>query len=108
MISRLKLIALLLPAFAVSAEEDLLFFPASKIEAETQYQYLQGSEINKEVMRYVDEERLKTTLLSLLEQPSKSCQENDIAVKARDLLLNAGKDLGIKVQIDDLLQSWKN
>lgn len=102
MISRLKLIALLLPAFAVSAEEDLLFFPASKIEAETQYQYLQGSEINKEVMRYVDEERLKTTLLSLLEQPSKSCQENDIAVKARDLLLNAGKDLGIKVQIDDL------
>ncbi len=93
---------LLCSSISVVAENKLVF-PASKIEKQTRNYLLDSSiKTNDAALKLVKPEYLADTLLSLLAEPSKSCQETATTNKAREILLQVASPLAIKVSIDDL------
>jgi tripeptide aminopeptidase len=87
----------------ISHADQTLVFPASKIEPQNHLYKLDPTRINNiDLMHAVNPEYLTTTLMDVLKQPSKSCQESATTRKAVEIFQNAGKALNIKLSIDRL------
>jgi len=81
------LLLFLLPG--TSYAEQTLVFPASKIEPQNHLYKLDASRINNlELINFIKSEYLTTTLMDILKQPSKSCQESATTRKALDIFQN--------------------
>jgi di/tripeptidase len=86
-----------------SHAEQKLVFPASKIEKkEHVYELDPQRKIEIDPRKVIDSELLASSLLTLLEAPSKSCQETAITKTAYNLLKEVAAPLAIDIKIDDL------
>ncbi len=83
--------------------DDRLVFPASMIDTqEHAYELDRSREFKIDLMQAVDPEFLATTLLSLLRQDARSCRESANTRKAKQILDDTAKALGIRSNIDQL------
>ncbi|MFQ5661184.1 MAG: M20/M25/M40 family metallo-hydrolase [Gammaproteobacteria bacterium] len=99
---RLIIFTLLLLPGCSDAQEQLVF-PASSVDPEQHiYQLQLATRGHLDINTAVDPQRIADTLLHLLKQPSRSCQEGRMADAAGKLLREAGDSLGIDVHVDDL------
>jgi tripeptide aminopeptidase len=86
-----------------------LVFPGSLVEPEThRYRYDPDSGTSADLETDVDTGFLASTLLELLQQPSRSCEEAAVADKTREIFESLGGPLGIQVTIDDLPERVAN
>ncbi len=86
-----------------SYAEQNLVFPASAIEKQEHvYVYEPNRKINTDVVKSVDPEKLASTLLDVLKQPSRSCRETANTEKVKEILANIAKPLGTNISIDQL------
>ena len=89
--------------FPVILSAEQLLFPASSIEPEVhKYTLDPSAKIKLDLARVVDQENLVNTLLVLLKEPSRSCQETAVTAKASELLSTVAAPLNISVRTDNL------
>lgn len=88
---------------SLAAAENKLIFPASTIESKEQVYILDPErKTGIDPKTVVDSDYLAANLLTLLKEPSKSCQETATTNKAREILSKVAESLNIKITIDNL------